>query len=64
MKRKNVLPPSSIKKTGVIGIVASLDWNLLQTNFGFTKSGDKYAASARSVKGFDVYNARKPALNI
>jgi single-stranded-DNA-specific exonuclease len=25
MKRKNVLPPSSIKKTGVIGIVASLD---------------------------------------
>jgi single-stranded-DNA-specific exonuclease len=23
----------------------------------FTKSGDKYAASARSVKGFDVYNA-------
>ena len=23
----------------------------------FTKSGDKLAASARSVKGFDVYNA-------
>jgi single-stranded-DNA-specific exonuclease len=23
----------------------------------FTKSGDKYAASARSVKGFDIYNA-------
>jgi single-stranded-DNA-specific exonuclease len=23
----------------------------------FYKSGDKYAASARSVKGFDVYNA-------
>jgi single-stranded-DNA-specific exonuclease len=26
-------------------------------NFSLYKSGDKYAASARSVKGFDVYNA-------
>ena len=43
---------------GVIGIVAS---RLIETYFRptlvFTKSGDKYAASARSVKGFDVYNA-------
>ncbi|WP_310379519.1 single-stranded-DNA-specific exonuclease RecJ [Flavobacterium sp.] len=43
---------------GVIGIVAS---RLIETHYRptivFTKSGDKYAASARSVKGFDVYNA-------
>lgn len=43
---------------GVIGIVAS---KLIETYYRptlvFTKSGDKYAASARSVKGFDVYNA-------
>jgi single-stranded-DNA-specific exonuclease len=43
---------------GVIGIVAS---RLIETFYRptlvFTKSGDKYAASARSVKGFDVYNA-------
>lgn len=43
---------------GVIGIVAS---RLIETYYRptlvFTKSDDKYAASARSVKGFDVYNA-------
>lgn len=43
---------------GVIGIVAS---RLIETYYRptlvFTKSGNKYAASARSVKGFDVYNA-------
>jgi len=43
---------------GVIGIVAS---RLIETYYRptlvFTKSGDKYAASARSVKGFDVYKA-------
>nr|WP_315221312.1 single-stranded-DNA-specific exonuclease RecJ [uncultured Flavobacterium sp.] len=43
---------------GVIGIVAS---RLIETYYRptlvFTKSGDKYAASARSIKGFDVYNA-------
>ena len=43
---------------GVIGIVAS---RLIETYYRptlvFTKSGTKYAASARSVKGFDVYNA-------
>jgi single-stranded-DNA-specific exonuclease len=42
---------------GVIGIVAS---RLIETYYRptlvFTKSGDKLAASARSVKGFDVYN--------
>ena len=43
---------------GVIGIVAS---RLMETYYRptlvFTKSGEKLAASARSVKGFDVYNA-------
>jgi single-stranded-DNA-specific exonuclease len=43
---------------GVIGIVAS---RLIETYYRptlvFTKSGDFYAASARSVSGFDVYNA-------
>lgn len=43
---------------GVIGIVAS---RLIETYYKptlvFTKSGDKLAASARSVKGYDVYNA-------
>ncbi|MTE27078.1 single-stranded-DNA-specific exonuclease RecJ [Winogradskyella ouciana] len=43
---------------GVIGIVAS---RLIETYYRptlvFTKSREKLAASARSVKGFDVYNA-------
>jgi len=43
---------------GVIGIVAS---RLIETYYRptlvFTKSGEKLAASARSVRGFDVYNA-------
>ncbi|NIJ44520.1 single-stranded-DNA-specific exonuclease [Wenyingzhuangia heitensis] len=43
---------------GVIGIVAS---RVIETYYKptlvFTKSGNKLAASARSVKGFDVYNA-------
>ena len=43
---------------GVIGIVAS---RLIETYYRptlvFTKCGEKYAASARSVVGFDVYNA-------
>ena len=43
---------------GVIGIVAS---RLIETYYRptlvFTKSGDFLAASARSVSGFDVYNA-------
>lgn len=43
---------------GVIGIVAS---RLIETYYKptlvFTKSGDKLTASARSVKGFDVYEA-------
>jgi single-stranded-DNA-specific exonuclease len=43
---------------GVIGIVAS---RLIETYYRptlvFTKSGDVLAASARSVKGFDVYEA-------
>lgn len=43
---------------GVIGIVAS---RLTETHYRptivFTKSDDKLAASARSVRGFDIYNA-------
>ena len=43
---------------GVIGIVAS---RLIETYYRptlvFTQSGNKLAASARSVKGFDIYNA-------
>lgn len=43
---------------GVIGIVASrLTETYHRPTLVFTKSGDKLAASARSVKGFDVYNA-------
>jgi single-stranded-DNA-specific exonuclease len=43
---------------GVIGIVASrLTETFYRPTLVFTKSGDKLAASARSVKGFDVYNA-------
>ncbi|NDP27205.1 MAG: single-stranded-DNA-specific exonuclease RecJ [Flavobacterium sp.] len=49
---------------GVIGIVAS---RLIETYYRptlvFTKSGDKYAASARSVKGFDIYNALEACSN-
>ncbi len=43
---------------GVIGIVASrLTETYYRPTLVFTKSGDKLAASARSVKHFDVYNA-------
>lgn len=43
---------------GVIGIVAS---RLMETHYRptlvFTRNGDKLAASARSVRGFDIYEA-------
>ena len=43
---------------GVIGIVASrLTETYYRPTLVFTKSGDMLAASARSVKGFDVYDA-------
>ncbi|WP_088324083.1 single-stranded-DNA-specific exonuclease RecJ [Polaribacter tangerinus] len=43
---------------GVIGIVASrLIEKYYKPTLVFTKSGDKLAASARSVNNFDVYNA-------
>lgn len=43
---------------GVIGIVASrMIENYYRPTVVFTKNGANYAASARSVKGFDVYNA-------
>ena len=43
---------------GVIGIVASrMTDTYYRPTLVFTKSGEKLAASARSVKGFDVYEA-------
>ncbi|MDY0089626.1 MAG: single-stranded-DNA-specific exonuclease RecJ [Flavobacteriaceae bacterium] len=43
---------------GVIGIVASrLTETYYRPTIVFTKSGDKLAASARSVRDFDIYNA-------
>lgn len=43
---------------GVIGIVASrLTETYYRPTLVFTKSGNRLAASARSVSGFDVYNA-------
>ncbi len=43
---------------GVIGIVASrLTETYYRPTLVFTKSGEKLAASARSVRGFDVYQA-------
>lgn len=43
---------------GVIGIVASrLIEKYYRPTLVFTKSGDKLAASARSVRGFDIYEA-------
>lgn len=43
---------------GVIGIVASrLTETYFRPTLVFTQSGDKLAASARSVPGYDVYNA-------
>lgn len=43
---------------GVIGIVASrLTETYYRPTLVFTKSGEKLAASARSISGFDVYNA-------
>lgn len=45
---------------GVIGIVASrLTESYHRPTLVFTKSGDQLAASARSIKGFDVYEALK-----
>ena len=47
---------------GVIGIVASrLTETYYRPTLVFTKSGQKLAASARSVSGFDVYNALESA---
>ena len=47
---------------GVIGIVASrLTETYYRPTIVFTKSGDKLAASARSVKDFDIYNALENA---
>src|SRR5699024_9960873 len=43
---------------GVIGIVASrLTETYYRPTLVFTKSGDRLAASARSVSGFNIYNA-------
>lgn len=48
----------------MIGIVASrLTETYYRPTLVFTKSGNKLAASARSVKGFDVYNALQGCAN-
>ncbi len=50
---------------GVIGIVASrLIDQYYRPTLVFTQSGEKLAASARSVKGFDVYNALHHCSNL
>lgn len=58
VNRKTTVVYQETWHKGVIGIVAS---RLIETYYRptlvFTKSGDKLAASARSVKNFDVYNA-------
>lgn len=49
---------------GVIGIVASrLIENHYRPTIVFTKSGDMLAASARSVRDFDIYNALEACAN-
>ena len=49
---------------GVIGIVASrLIEKFYRPTLVFTQSGDKLAASARSVKGFDIYNALEKCID-
>jgi single-stranded-DNA-specific exonuclease len=57
-ERKTTVVYDETWHKGVVGIVAS---RLIETYYRptlvFTKSGDMLAASARSVKGFDVYNA-------
>ena len=57
-KRKTTVVFQEDWHKGVIGIVAS---RLIETYYRptlvFTQSGEKLAASARSVKGFDVYEA-------
>jgi len=56
-KNSSVVYDASWHK-GVIGIVASrLIENFYRPTIVFTKSGDKLAGSARTVPGFDVYQA-------
>lgn len=57
-KRSTTVVYSETWHKGVIGIVASrLTETWYRPTLVFTKSGEKLAASARSVKGFDVYEA-------
>lgn len=57
-ERKTTVVYNEMWHKGVIGIVASrLTETYYRPTLVFTKSGNKLAASARSVKGFDVYNA-------
>ena len=50
---------------GVIGIVASrLTETYYRPTLVFTRSGEKLAASARSVKDFDVYNALEACTDV
>lgn len=57
-KRKTTVVYHETWHKGVIGIVASrLTETYYRPTLVFTKSGERLAASARSVSGFDVYNA-------
>lgn len=57
-KRKTTVVFHEDWHKGVIGIVASrLTETYYRPTLVFTKSGEKLAASARSIKGFDVYEA-------
>lgn len=57
-KRKTTVVYHESWHKGVIGIVASrLTETYYRPTLVFTKSGERLAASARSVSGFDVYNA-------
>ncbi len=57
-ERSTTVVYSDFWHKGVIGIVASrLIENYYRPTLVFTKSGDKLAASARSVRGFDIYAA-------
>lgn len=58
-KRKSTVIYNPEWNKGVIGIVASklIEKHYYRPTVVFTKSGDKLAASARSVMGFDIYQA-------
>ncbi len=64
-QRKSTVVYNPTWHKGVIGIVASrLIENYYKPTVVFTKSGDKLAASSRSVQGFDLYAALEECSDI